>query len=112
VVGRALSVGGRPHTIAGIMPNVEPPRFGWLGEQPLWFPFVATNEIARGDASAGHRPAPSGGHLGQARAEMLAIADRRSRQAAANEGWSATVTPLARQITGDGGRRSSSCSAL
>jgi len=102
VVGRALSVGGRPHTIVGIMPNVEPPRFGWLGEQPLWFPFVATNEnrawgrfllvIAR------LRPEAT---LGQARAEMLAIADRRSREAAANEGWSATVTPLARQITGD-----------
>jgi hypothetical protein len=27
VVGRALSVGGTPHTIVGIMPNVEPPRF-------------------------------------------------------------------------------------
>ena len=102
VVGRALSVGGRPHTIVGIMPDVEPPRFGWLGEQPLWFPFVATNEnrawgrfllvIAR------LRPDAT---LGQARAEMLAIADRRSREAAANEGWSATVTPLARQITGD-----------
>lgn len=101
VVGRALSFGGRPHTIVGIMPNVEPPRFGWLGEQQLWLPFVATNEHrAWGRFLLVIGRLRSEATLGQARAEMLAIAERRSREAAGNQGWSVTVTPLARQITG------------
>jgi hypothetical protein len=45
VVGRRLQVSGKPHTIAGVMPaSFEPPRFGWLVVQDLWFPFAATPE--------------------------------------------------------------------
>jgi hypothetical protein len=44
VVGRALSIDGKPHSIVGVMPGVEPPRFGWLGDQELWLPFVASDE--------------------------------------------------------------------
>jgi putative ABC transport system permease protein len=102
VVGRMLSIGGQPHTIVGVMPNVEPPRFGWLGEQQMWFPFVPTAEnrawgrflliVAR------LRPDVT---LDRARAEMAAIAERRSREVAANQEWQVTVMPLAQQITGN-----------
>jgi putative ABC transport system permease protein len=101
IVGRVLSVGGQPHTIVGVMPDVEPPRFGWLGEQQLWFPFVPSAEnrawgrfllvVARLRADRS---------LDAARAEMAAIAERRSREVAANQEWRVTVTPLAQQITG------------
>jgi putative ABC transport system permease protein len=102
VVGRALSIGGQPHTIVGVMPNVEPPRFGWLDEQQLWFPFVATPE----NRAWGRfllvvaRLAP-GVTLEAARAEMAAITERRARELPANREWRATLTPLARQITGN-----------
>ena len=101
-VGRVLSVSGQPHTIVGVMPNVEPPRFGWLGEQQMWFPFVPTAENRAWGrfllVVARLRPDVT---LDRARAEMAAIAERRSREIPANEGWQATVTPLAQQITGD-----------
>jgi putative ABC transport system permease protein len=102
VVGRALSIGGKPHRIVGIMPGVEPPRFGWLGEQELWFPFVANDENrawGRFLLVVGRlRPEVS---LARAQAEMAALGERRSREVRGNEGWTVTVTPLARQITGD-----------
>ena len=102
VVGRVLSISGQPHTIVGVMPNIEPPRFGWLGEQQLWFPFVPTAENRAWGrfllVVARLRPDVT---LDRARAEMAAIAERRSREIPANEGWQATVTPLAQQITGD-----------
>jgi putative ABC transport system permease protein len=101
VLGRALSVGGQAHTIVGVMPNVEPPRFGWLSEQQLWFPFVPTSE----NRAWGRfllvvaRLAP-GVTLDAARAEMAALTERRAREVPVNREWRATVTPLARQITG------------
>ena len=102
VVGRMLSIGGQPHTIVGVMPNVEPPRFGWLGEQQLWFPFVPTAENRAWGrfllVVARLRPDVT---LDRARAEMAAIAERRSREVPANREWRVTVTPLAQQITGN-----------
>jgi putative ABC transport system permease protein len=101
VVGRALSVGGQPHTIVGVMPNIEPPRFGWLGEQQLWFPFVPSAENrAWGRFLLVVARLRAGTTLDAARAEMATIAERRSREAAANREWGVTVTPLAQQITG------------
>jgi putative ABC transport system permease protein len=101
-VGRALTVSGRALTIVGVMPNVEPPRFGWLGEQQLWFPFVASAENrAWGRFLLVVARLRDGVTLDRARAEMLAIADQRARDIPADRGWAVTVTPLDRQITGD-----------
>ena len=45
IVGRTITLSGKPFTVAGVMPtDFEPPRFGWLGDQELWFPFVATEQ--------------------------------------------------------------------
>ena len=103
VVGRTLSVGGTPHSVLGVMPSgFEPPQFGWLGAQELWFPFQATPEnrawgrfllvVARRRSSVS---------LERARAEMTILADRLAREVKADEGWTVTVVPLAAQITGD-----------
>ena len=101
VIGRVLPVGGQPHTIVGVMPNVEPPRFGWLDEQQLWFPFVpdVENRAWGRFLLVVARLAP-GATLDAARAEMTAITERRAREIPANLEWRATVTPLAQQITG------------
>ena len=44
VLGRTLSIDGRPHTIVGVMPaRFDPPQFAWLGEQAFWRPFGGTD---------------------------------------------------------------------
>lgn len=109
VIGRQLLIGGRPHEdqkrreIIGVMPaDFEPPAFGWLGPQALWLPFVPGPEnrpYGRYLLVVG-RLSP-GVSSDAARAEMLAIAARLEKDDPANEGWSATLVPLAHQITGD-----------
>jgi predicted permease len=103
IVGRTMTMAGKTYTVAGVMPpTFDPPRFGWLGAQEIWFPLVDTPEkrgwgrfllvVARlrDDVT-----------VEQARAEMIAIARQREAEAAANKEWSASVVPLAEQITGD-----------
>ncbi|HKG95310.1 MAG TPA: ABC transporter permease [Gemmatimonadaceae bacterium] len=102
-LGRALTIDGRPHTVVGVMPpDFDPPRFAWLDEQQMWFPFAATERnrswgrfllvVAR---------LKDGVTLDRARAEMRALAEERAREDAADRGWSATVVALAEQLTGD-----------
>jgi putative ABC transport system permease protein len=103
IVGRSLVLGGVPHSVVGVMPaGFEPPQFGWLGEQELWFPFVASPENrawGRFLLVVG-RLAP-GVSLEGARARMLALADRLAREVKGDAGWSASVVPLATEISGD-----------
>ncbi len=103
VVGRSVTMSGKLFEIVGVMPAAfDPPRFGWLGDQDLRFPFVAT-EQARGWGRfllvvARLRDGVS---VQQARAEMISVAEQRARESPANDGWSASVVPLADQITGE-----------
>jgi len=103
VVGRSLVMGDSAATIVGVMPKgFEPPRFGWLGTQELWFPFASTPEnrgwgrfllvVARLKAGVA---------LDRARAEMTTMADRLANEVPADKGWSISIVPLAEQITGD-----------
>jgi predicted permease len=103
ILGRSLPISGRPHTIVGIMPaRFEPPRFGWLGEQDLWFPFAPTaDKRAWGRFLLVVGRLQPGMGLEQARAEMVAIARQRAREDTANKGWSISLVGLAEQITGD-----------
>jgi putative ABC transport system permease protein len=103
VIGRTLHMSGRPYTVVGVMPaDFEPPRFGWLALQELWFPFVVTPE----NRAWGRfllvvaRLAP-GASLVQARAETTILADRLAREIPGNAGWAISVIPLAAQITGE-----------
>jgi putative ABC transport system permease protein len=103
VVGRRLQVSGKPHTVAGVMPaSFEPPRFGWLVVQDLWFPFAATPENRAWGrfllVVARLRPHTS---LENARAEMAVLGQQLAGESSANKGWGITVVSLAEQITGD-----------
>lgn len=103
IVGHAMRVSGQPCQIVGVMPaSFDPPRFGWLGGQALWFPMVDSPEKRswgrfllvvgrlRGATSAA-----------QAQAEMRAIAAQRERETPDDVGWSASVVPLKEQMTDD-----------
>ena len=103
VIGRVITISGRPCAIAGVMPPAfDPPRFGWLGAQALWFPMVTSPERnawgrfllvvgrLRDDVTVEH-----------ASAELRAIAARLEAEAPADKGWSASVVPLGTEMTGD-----------
>jgi len=103
VIGRTLRLSDDVCTIIGVMPRgFEPPRFGWLGAQALWFPFAPTPEN-RGYGRfllvvARLRPEVT---IARARAEMTALGDRLAVEMPQNRGWNVSVVLLAAQITGD-----------
>ena len=103
VLGRTLSISGKPHAIVGVMPaGFDPPRFGWLAEQELWLPFAHTEEKrAWGRSLLVVARLKPGVELERARGEMVSIASRLEREIEGNEGWSTNVIGLAEQITGD-----------
>jgi hypothetical protein len=82
--------------------SFEPPRFGWLVVQDLWFPFAATPENRAWGrfmlVVARLRPHTS---LENARAEMAVLGQQLAGESTANKGWGITVVSLAEQITGD-----------
>ncbi|HEX4633406.1 MAG TPA: ABC transporter permease, partial [Gemmatimonadales bacterium] len=103
VVGRTVMIGGRAHTIVGVMPKAfEPPSFFWLTKQDLWFPFGAT----AGNRSWGRfllvvarlRP---GVTVDQGRDEVARLARQRAAEDPTDQGWSATAVGLGQEITGD-----------
>lgn len=103
VVGRTLQVADEPYTIVGVMPaGFEPPAYGWLGRQDLWFPFVSTPQNrAWGRFLLVVARLKPGVTLERAREELRAIAEQRQRESPNNEGWSASIVPLREQIAGD-----------
>jgi putative ABC transport system permease protein len=103
IVGRAVTMSGKPYTVAAVMPaGFEPPQLGWLGQQDLWFPLVVTPQThSWGRFLIVLARLGPGVSVEQARAEMIALAAQRAKEAPANEGWSASVVPLTEEITGD-----------
>ena len=93
IVGRSLSIDGRPHTVVGVMP----PRFAFPNNQKLWIPLepVAGNDLrdARGLFTFG-RLAP-GVTTEQAIAGLNGIAARLAEAyPATNDGFSTTAQTL------------------
>ncbi|HXT29248.1 MAG TPA: ADOP family duplicated permease [Vicinamibacterales bacterium] len=105
VVGRSLTISGQRYLVVAVMPPwFDPPRFGWLGEQQAWFPFVGTSQKhAWGRFLLVIGRLRDGVTLAQARAEMIAVAAGRERETPSNRNWSAVVFPLAEQISGEAG---------
>ena len=103
VVGKTLTISGRPYLVVGVMPAAfDPPRFGWLGDQQAWFPFVTTpQKLSWGRFLLVVARLRDGVSAEQARAELIGIAAQRERESASNAGWSASLVPLAEQITGE-----------
>ena len=102
VVGRVITVNGRPHTIVGVMP----PRFNFPERGEAWVPFGAPpwaveQRSARQYAGAIGRLRP-GVSLEQARADLGRISASLERSYPAdNRGWSAELTPLRDDLVRD-----------
>jgi predicted permease len=103
ILGRTISVDGQPFTIVGVMPpGFDPPRFGWVGAQPLWIPFGATE----GNRSWGRvlqivaRLKP-GVTLESASAELAALHATLATESGVGTGWSTNIVPLETQIVGE-----------
>ncbi|HEX5074713.1 MAG TPA: ABC transporter permease [Gemmatimonadaceae bacterium] len=103
VVGRTLSLDGRPHTIIGVMPpSFDPPQFSWLNDQAFWRPFVPTDDNRGwGRFLLVIGRVKSGVPVGAALREVQGIAAQRATEDKGNEGWSANIVGLSAQITGD-----------
>jgi putative ABC transport system permease protein len=93
VIGRAISINGRPHTIIGVMP----PNFLFWENQRLWVPLGGyTRELTRRDRAlmvlARMKPDVS---IDQARSDLAGISSRlASTYPDANENWTLRVRPL------------------
>jgi putative ABC transport system permease protein len=103
VVGRTIGVDGKPFTIVGVMPpGFDPPKFGWIAEQPLWIPFggsPANRSWGRVlQIVARLKPGVS---LEQAGAELAALHATYATEAGVGKGWSTTIVPLDEQIVGE-----------
>ena len=103
VIGRAISLDGEPYVVIGVMPAAfDPPQYFWLGSQHFWLPFAATEQThswGRFLMVMGRlRP---GVTVGDAQRELSGFSAARAAVDPTLRGWSATVLPLAEQITGE-----------
>ncbi|HEX7185448.1 MAG TPA: ABC transporter permease [Thermoanaerobaculia bacterium] len=101
LVGRAISLGGRPYTVIGVVDREE--KFPEYAE--VWIPLGFTNENLEERASvylaALARLAP-GATLEEARSEAKVIADRLARQyPGANKGLGIGLEPLQDSLVGE-----------
>ena len=92
VVGRAININGRPHTVIGVMP----PRFAFPETQRLWVPLAEYGEkTSREDRNlqlfARLKP---GVTLDQMSTDMGAITQRLAAAYPVNRDWTALVRPL------------------
>jgi len=103
VIGRTLSLDGRPHTIVGVMPpSFDPPRFAWLNDQAFWRPFGPTdNNRGWGRFLLVVGRVKPNVPVNAALREVQGIAAQRATEDKGNEGWSANLVGLSAQITGD-----------
>jgi putative ABC transport system permease protein len=100
IIGRSISVNGRPHTVVAVMP----PKFSFPENQKAWIPVgpISDNEprsnrsqMAVGRLKPGVDPA-------QARSELASIATVLAKEhPGTSEGWSATAAPLADEFIPD-----------
>jgi putative ABC transport system permease protein len=93
IVGRAIQVNGRPHTVIGVMP----PKFMFPETQRLWVPISAyipewTRSVRSLEVFARLKPGVS---IEQASTDLRAISTRlAATYPKENEGWAALVRPL------------------
>ena len=101
IVGRSVTIDGRPHTVVGVMP----PAFNFPDRGDIWLPFVvAPSEEERGNreyAGAIGR-LKAGVTIDQARADLHAIDAGLVREFPnENLGWRAELTSLRDDLVGD-----------
>ena len=100
IIGRSISVNGRPHTVVAVMP----PRFSFPEIQKAWIPLgpIAEKEPRRTRSLFTFGRLKPGVDLAQARSELASIAANLSRQYPdTNDGWSAMAAPMADEFVPD-----------
>jgi putative ABC transport system permease protein len=102
IVGHMISMDGRPHLVAGIMP----PGFNFPDRGEFWMPFAADGPASESRADRGYAGAIGrlrpGVTLDQAKADLGRVATRLEREyPQENTGWSIDVKTLRSDLTGD-----------
>ena len=92
IVGRPISINGRPHTVIGVMP----PRFAFPETQRLWVPLAeygekTTREFRGQQVFARMKP---GVTVGQVSSDVAGIGDRLAATYPQNKDWSVAARPL------------------
>ena len=99
IVGRSVSVNGRPHTVVAVMP----PKFSFPEQQKIWVPLgpIVNNEprTARGLFTFG-RLKP-GVDLARAREDLKSMSAALATEYPTSDGWSASAGPLADEFIPD-----------
>ena len=100
IIGRSISVNGRPHTVVAVMP----PRFNFPEIQKAWIPLgpIAEKEPRHTRSLFTFGRLKPGVDLAQARSELASIAANLARQYPdTNDGWSAMAAPMADEFVPD-----------
>lgn len=100
IIGRPVSVNGRPHTIVGVMP----PGFRFPENMRVWIPLapVAEQEPRSNRSLFAFARMKPGVDLARARADVAAMAATTAAQfPATNDGWSAMARPIADEFIPD-----------
>lgn len=105
VLGRTLTLGGRPYEVVGVMPRgFRFPTFADPDRTVMWIPFgLHAEDHAQGGCWIAARLRPGVSPLG-AKAELDGIAediDLEGARAEGREGWLASVTPLGEWVSED-----------
>lgn len=97
IVGRAVAVNGRPHTVVGVMP----PKFSFPENQKIWIPLtpIAEAEPRTNRSLFTFARMKPGVDLARARADVAAMAAAVAAQfPATSDGWSAMARPMAEEF--------------
>ena len=100
MIGRSISVNGRPHTVVAVMP----PKFSFLEDQKAWIPIgpIADQEPRSNRSQIAFGRMKPGVHLAQARSELVAIAAVLAREyPGTSDGWSAAADPISDEFIPD-----------
>jgi putative ABC transport system permease protein len=100
IIGRSLSVNGRPHTVVGVMP----PKFAFPQNQKAWIPLgpLAENDARNTRSLFTFARLKPGVGMEQARSDLSSIAARLATQyPTTNDGWGAILQPLADEFIPD-----------
>jgi putative ABC transport system permease protein len=93
IIGRAVTLNGRPHTVVGVMP----PKFSFPENQKVWIPLapIAEKEPRTSRYLFTFGRMKPGVDLARARADVASMAATSAAQyPTTNEGWSAIARPM------------------
>ena len=100
IIGRSISVNGRPHTVVAVMP----PKFSFPEDQKAWIPIgpIADREPRSSRSLFAIGRMKPGVDIAQARSELVSIAGALGREyPGTSDGWSATADPLSDEFIPD-----------